>query len=300
MTVCIPTYNRSKYLNRTLDFIGKEVECYPTLLKSIKFVISDNCSDDNTFEIVKSYQQKYNFLDYRVNTENLGLVGNLHVVAKDCKTDFLWFVSDDDHLKEGIFKFVLEILNRNPDLNFLLLNYTVFDKSAHRINGFFKDNKNIGLNLFEENYGSLLFITACVYRPENILILRGHNLFHNLAAPLIFSLYSCSLGNVYVTSKKYIIFNPGNASYASLRKVSRLKFRYYIQILLDSSNYGYSESAIKKTIRNYLKKQNHAHLVYLFIDPIRAIKLYKFYSFKTFSTLPKNLIKFLTKKHTVD
>ena len=66
LSICIPNYNRGKYLNNCLNSI--------LLAKSnsnMKFevCISDNCSKDNILKIVKYYKKKGLKINYKKITE---------------------------------------------------------------------------------------------------------------------------------------------------------------------------------------------------------------------------------------
>lgn len=68
LSICIPTYNRSKYLKRGLDSIIIQDEF---LDGRVEIVISDNASTDDTEEVVKPYLEKYTNIYYSKNTENV-------------------------------------------------------------------------------------------------------------------------------------------------------------------------------------------------------------------------------------
>lgn len=57
LSICIPTYNRAEYLRKTLDSIVSQPRFQNT--DDVEIVISDNCSPDNTPDIVMDYVQKY-------------------------------------------------------------------------------------------------------------------------------------------------------------------------------------------------------------------------------------------------
>lgn len=68
LSICIPTYNRSKYLKKSLDSIVTQNEF---LNGSVEIVISDNASTDDTREVVEAYLEKYNNVYYSRNEENI-------------------------------------------------------------------------------------------------------------------------------------------------------------------------------------------------------------------------------------
>ena len=123
LTICIPTYNRKNYLENQLAFFQKQVENNPNILQKVRFIVSDNASTDDTCKMLESWDKSLCFFDYYRNDKNLGLVGNIIASLKRSTTDYVWFVSDDDQLKEGIIERVLDaLINSIPE--FLFINYS--------------------------------------------------------------------------------------------------------------------------------------------------------------------------------
>lgn len=61
LSICIPTYNRSNYLIQTIKSI---VESDGFNEKDVEIVISDNCSTDDTSEIIKEWTNKFSNIKY--------------------------------------------------------------------------------------------------------------------------------------------------------------------------------------------------------------------------------------------
>lgn len=120
--ICIPTYNRSLYLKECLESITSEV---------IKFgfpiYISDNCSDDDTNNVIDSYKQRYWNLRYSRNLSNVGPYKNILKLIEIVKTEYLWLMGDDDAILPESVQKIIEKLNRGYD--FLVLNATPCDKN---------------------------------------------------------------------------------------------------------------------------------------------------------------------------
>ena len=68
LSICIPTYNRCKYLKHTIDSIIGQKEFID---KRVEIVVSDNASTDETRELCEEYIQKYSNFYYNRNTENV-------------------------------------------------------------------------------------------------------------------------------------------------------------------------------------------------------------------------------------
>ena len=68
LSICIPTYNRSEHLRKTLDSIIRQKE-FAT--KQVEIVISDNASTDNTEIVAREYCERYSNIFYYKNEKNI-------------------------------------------------------------------------------------------------------------------------------------------------------------------------------------------------------------------------------------
>lgn len=296
LTICIPTFNRLNFIEKQLGFFKEQFENNKLLTGAVEVIVADNASTDDTALFLFEYKNKHQFFNYQVNPTNLGLVGNVVNLLDLSKTEYVWFVSDDDDLKPGVVEKILETIedNNNPEL--IYLNYSMNGNSGFTGKEELRvDSKEAVLDVFREFYGSLVLITACVYKRNNLNELSSNSMFKWLSAPLLYSFYSGAKGPVYLTNEVWIDYRMGNASYSGLKTISKLKFEQYIPILESLSEYGFDKLEIKKTIKLFFETQSHSHLLYNFINLRNSLKLYKYYSFKTVLKMPLTVIQYLKK-----
>ena len=68
LSICIPTYNRSEYLKRSIE----SIICQKEFLEGkVEIVVSDNTSEDDTGSVVKAYCDQFDNVYYYRNTENI-------------------------------------------------------------------------------------------------------------------------------------------------------------------------------------------------------------------------------------
>ena len=70
LSICIPTYNRSKYLSDTID----SIICQPEFIETeeVEIVICDNCSTDNTEIIIQGFVDRFpSKIKYYKNERNI-------------------------------------------------------------------------------------------------------------------------------------------------------------------------------------------------------------------------------------
>lgn len=112
LSVCIPTYNRSKYTAAAINSVLKYSHGV-----SIEIVVCDNASTDDTEEIIGAMVSEYpNTLKYYRNPLNIGPERNFlrlieHAVGKYC-----WILGSDDEITQDAIPAVIRAMEDNPDL----------------------------------------------------------------------------------------------------------------------------------------------------------------------------------------
>jgi len=96
-SICIPTYNGSKWIKDTLESILSQS------FKNFEIIISDDCSKDDTVEVIKNIRDKR--IKIHQNKINLGYGKNLQVLGRLAKGDILFLMGQDDILlKDALLK----------------------------------------------------------------------------------------------------------------------------------------------------------------------------------------------------
>lgn len=108
VTVCICTYNRALMLKESLQSVIKQT------YENIRIVVLDNCSEDNTEEVVRS------FGDVRVlyvrHEENIGGFQNWNAAIEICDTKYLVIFHDDDRMFPWMIETERSIMENNSDV----------------------------------------------------------------------------------------------------------------------------------------------------------------------------------------
>lgn len=123
LSICIPTYNRKKYLVENLKGIIPQVKKY-----NIPIYISDNASIDGTEIEIKKLQAIYPYIFYQKSEENKGFDKNVLNVIAMSKTEYCWIFGDDDILSKDAIEKVYSIV-KNKSL--VVVNAAVYDKELN-------------------------------------------------------------------------------------------------------------------------------------------------------------------------
>ena len=94
LSICIPTFNRARYLNCLLgDFAEKQEE----FSFRYELIVSDNASKDETSQVVKRWESTLPIV-YVQQKENLGALPNLRDAYSYARGTVSMYLADDDYL----------------------------------------------------------------------------------------------------------------------------------------------------------------------------------------------------------
>lgn len=98
ISIIMPVYNEASYLEQTFESILSQT------YKNIEVLVSDNASEDNTFEILKKYQNLYPHI-FKINhfEKQLHAFKNLRHCAEMATGDYVLHFGGDDYLKTNDF-----------------------------------------------------------------------------------------------------------------------------------------------------------------------------------------------------
>ncbi len=111
LSVCIPTYNRARFLKNSLDSLYKQIN--DTNRKYIEVMVSNNCSTDNTHSLVEDYIKKGMEITYFKNKSNIGPDGNFLQCIHQARGKYVLLLGDDDLLLDGSVNTLIKILSQD-------------------------------------------------------------------------------------------------------------------------------------------------------------------------------------------
>lgn len=110
IAVMILTYKQSDVIGRTIESVLQQKDAGLN-----EIIISDDCSPDNNWDVIQSYQSKYpDLIKPHRNEHNLGIYGNAMAMAKrGCNSDLYMILDGDDELCPGWFADIQQYLADN-------------------------------------------------------------------------------------------------------------------------------------------------------------------------------------------
>ena len=93
INIILITYNHSNYIRPALESILMQETSY-----DVEIIVADDCSTDNTVEIIKEYESKTKFVFlYLHKDQNIGYIRNYQQAFATCTGDYVAIMEGDDY-----------------------------------------------------------------------------------------------------------------------------------------------------------------------------------------------------------
>lgn len=164
VSISVLTYNSSKYILETLDSIKNQT------YNNIDFIISDDCSTDNTVELCRKWvnDNSSRFVRTQILTvdKNTGVAANLNRAIENSQGEWLKGVAGDDLLCEDCIEKYVNYVSENPNIDvcFSYWQSFVVDKDT---------NKKIITDQWMDKVEQINAFNAMSAREQYITLLEG-------------------------------------------------------------------------------------------------------------------------------
>jgi glycosyltransferase involved in cell wall biosynthesis len=142
VSIAMTSFNGARYIQEQLDSIVSQT------IPPAEIIISDDCSTDNTREIVSSYTLKESRIILLKNTQTLGFVKNFEKAISRCSEDYIALADQDDIWEPGKLEKLLANIGSSALIH---SDASVIDSAGNNIHpswsSFYK--KNIGQPLLD-------------------------------------------------------------------------------------------------------------------------------------------------------
>lgn len=129
LSIVIPVYNGEDTIGETLESVVNQCD----VDMDMDIIISDNASTDNTKKVVYSYIEKYPFIHYYKNNNNVGFDKNCDLAIRRSKSEYCWIMGDDDLIANGGIKRIYDLLSKKLYLSAVYVNYSMCDRKSNLI-----------------------------------------------------------------------------------------------------------------------------------------------------------------------
>lgn len=206
--ICIPTYCRGEITKQSIlniynrnKTIFDEGVCH--------FYISDDCSKDDTFDILNNLKNNIKCITIKRNKKNLGFEGNNGECVKMCSLDYAWMLGDDDTINVDIMEIIRKIETNKDELP----DFVVIGKNRNVIEKIYYDkNEAIDQLIYESTWMSGLIYKKSVI---DVLNFERYELGEFPQTGAIFEYFGTHESSIqYIYGPNYAsVLRPGVISY---------------------------------------------------------------------------------------
>jgi glycosyltransferase involved in cell wall biosynthesis len=107
LSICIPTYNRSGFLETLLNSLVVQIAASGQA-DEIEVLVSDNCSSDDTPLIAAKFEAA---IRYWRNEDNIGPDANFLKLFGQAQGSYIWLPGDDDMVRNDTLNFILRMID---------------------------------------------------------------------------------------------------------------------------------------------------------------------------------------------
>ena len=159
LSLCFPTYNRGWCMKEQIERLKS---CPKDVLDRMEIIISDNCSTDDTQQIVEDAIADGFVCRYIRNETNLGMDGNFVSCFRKAQGRYVWLLGDDDYIVVDSLGEIIYYLDKDEEFGLL----HIYSKPKRSKSGFVKYT-NFDDCLKETSY-NITFISANIVNTRYV------------------------------------------------------------------------------------------------------------------------------------
>ena len=201
VSVLITSYNREKYIAEAIESVLQST------YSNFEIIITDNCSEDKSYEIAKSYEAKDKRINVYLNEKNLGQFPNRNLAASYAKGKYIKYLDSDDIIYPHGLETMVNAMEQFPEAGIGLSYNSYDDKKLLPI--LFKPKDAF---IFHFTFKGLLYIgpSGCIYKKEFFLKIGEFNDYFKVAADYEFNLRATNNADIVLFNRDLIWWRQHN------------------------------------------------------------------------------------------
>jgi abequosyltransferase len=213
LSICIATYNRARYIGETLESVVSQIT------DEVEVVVADGASTDATESIVKGFTERCSQIRYIRLPSKGGVDADYCKAVELAKCEYCWLFPDDDLLKPGAIKAVLDEVAKGYSL--IVVNAQVMNVDFSEV----LEEKRIQIDaneiysetelerLFKRAASYMSFI-GCIVINRNLWLRREKNPYLGTEFVHVGVIFQAPLPSpALIIAKPYITIRLGNAQW---------------------------------------------------------------------------------------
>lgn len=109
VTALVPSYNHARYLRQRIESIMRQT------YSNVELIVIDDCSDDDSDEIIKSLHEQYDFIYFRNPYNSRSPFAAWERGISLGTGDYIWICESDDYAEPGFLEVTVEALMNHKE-----------------------------------------------------------------------------------------------------------------------------------------------------------------------------------------
>ena len=219
-SILITNFNKSNYLKKTIESCLKQSN-----YKNIEILVFDDCSTDNSLNVLKNYKKKISLIKNNKKKIKFGPLNQIYgckKLLKKSKGDIIFLLDGDDYFKKNKVNLMNKYFIKNKNLKFI-------QDTPYSV----KDKNYISLKKRKNNFS----IWPRFYHTSSIVMKRSfflnffknseENKFPNLEIDARLVIYASLQKLFNISKKKLTIYNFDNLGITS--NYNKYTFNWWIK-----------------------------------------------------------------------
>ncbi len=244
LSICIPTFNRADKLDKTIaSIINQKFD-----KNTVEIVISDNCSTDETVNVITKYKNIYKNIKHIRQDPAIWADNNIINSLKYGQGIFLKLCNDTACFNDGSVEKILLFINKYKEKK-PILTFSNIDKSS-------RNYENINLNnfIFHNSYNCTSILTVGIWKDDLALI-------KNLDEAFEYMMPAVNIYRKYFDLKNiFVVYNEN---------------LFNVQYIKNKGGYNLIDVFVGNYLGIVLKSELNANRISLFTYEIEKIKVLK-------------------------
>lgn len=127
VSIILPVYNGADHISESIESVLKQT------YQNWELIVVDDCSTDNTPEIIENFRKSDSRIRILRNERNLKLPMTLNAGFASAKGDYFTWTSDDNMYRSNALEKMVTVLDENQGIDFVYADLSVINDSGEII-----------------------------------------------------------------------------------------------------------------------------------------------------------------------
>lgn len=127
VSIVLPSYNRQDKIVEAIN------SCLTQSFKDFELIIIDDCSSDNSREVIKNHAKLDERIKFIFNDKNMRLPATLNIAFNSAIGKYFTWISDDNLFTRDAIEKMVNVLENNAEISLVYADYTTINNEGTKL-----------------------------------------------------------------------------------------------------------------------------------------------------------------------